>query len=152
MAPMVLSQIEARRLADRCQTFGGGAMMAGMIYCWMWLRCADADLPGILYLSVADLRAVFPFPEDFMQGLLSQLAERVRLEVLPGILVLPEYLRAPQSQEQASLWAHHVWELEHGGRADLAAKLDEQLREHMTGARSLRRAYDQARNFNGRED
>lgn len=142
---MVLNQVEAARLARSLQTLGG-EVTAAVVYCWLWLSCAAAGTPGLLYLDAEDISIAFGWSPSYSMTQLLCLQGKGLLVRVPGALWLPEYLRTPADAEQARVWAHHVWELHHKGHVGEAAVLDERILAHCTGARTLRRAYELTRN------
>ncbi|HRI52079.1 MAG TPA: hypothetical protein PLW65_18020 [Pseudomonadota bacterium] len=142
---MILNQVEAGRLARSLQNMGG-EVTAAVVYGWLWLSCAAAGTPGILYVTSEDISSTFGWGLAYAHLQLLCLEKKGLLVLLPGSLYLPEYLRPPADAEQARVWAHHVWELQHKGHAEAAAALDEKILTCCTGARSLRRAYELARN------
>lgn len=142
---MILNQVEAARLARSLQTLGG-EVTAAVVYGWLWLSCAAAGTPGLLYVTPEDISGAFGWSPSYSLTQLLCLQGKGLLVLLQGALYLPEYLRPPADAEQARVWAHHVWELQHKGHAEAAAVIDEKILTHCTGARTLRRAYELARN------
>lgn len=141
---MVLNQVESGRLRRLVEQLGSD-VTESIVLVWLWLRCAEAGTPGLFTGGAAEVGAAFGWGADFTQRDLQRLADRNKVLCGPGYIVLPDYLRLPADAEEARVWAHHVWELERAGHAQAAKLLDEKIRHHLTGARSLRRAYEQAR-------
>lgn len=142
---MILNLVEAGRLAQGLQALGA-EVTAAVIYGWLWLGCAAAGTPGVLLLGPDEVSAAFGWSASYSRLQLECLVEKGLVVMEPGLVYLPQYLRAPADAEQARIWAHHLWEVQRKGHDQAARFLEQKILSHCTGARSLRRAYELARN------